>query len=82
MASASKTLSGLRPANSLDFAKDFLEFKILTLCPVDKQLVNKYLMSSGEISWLNNYHKQVYERLSPFLNASEKNWLKDACSPL
>mgnify|MGYP000006477511 len=65
-----------------DFAKDFLEFKILTLCPVDKQLVNKYLMSSGEISWLNNYHKQVYERLSPFLNASEKNWLKDACSPL
>lgn len=65
-----------------DFAKDFLEFKILTLCPVDKQPVNKYLMSSGEISWLNNYHKQVYERLSPFLNASEKNWLKDACSPL
>lgn len=59
-----------------DFAKDFLEFKILTLCPVDKQLVNKYLMSSGEISWLNNYHKQVYERLSPFLNASEKNWLR------
>lgn len=65
-----------------DFAKDFLEFKILTLCPIDKQLVNKYLMSSGEISWLNNYHKQVYERLSPFLNANEKNWLKDACSPL
>ena len=64
------------------FSDDFLEFKILTLCPIDKQLINKYLMSSGELSWLNNYHKQVYDRLSPFLNANEKNWLKDACSPL
>ena len=66
----------------VDFTDDFLEFKILTLCPVDKLLVNKYLMTSGEISWLNNYHKQVYERLSPFLTSDEKIWLKDACSPL
>lgn len=60
----------------------FCRFKILTLAPVDKRLVNKYLMSSGEISWLNQYHETVFRQLSPFMDEDEKIWLKDACSPL
>ena len=65
-----------------DDNNDFLEFKILTLCPIDKQLINKYLLSEKELSWLNNYHREVYEKLSPLLNDAEQDWLRNACSPL
>lgn len=60
----------------------FLEFKTLTKVPIDKSLIDKYMLSTGELAWLNEYHKDVYESLAPFMNEKEKIWLKDACSPL
>lgn len=60
----------------------YLKFKNLTLIPIDKRLINKYLLNDGEIDWLNNYHRQVEEALSPYLTAAERNWLQEACSPL
>lgn len=60
----------------------FLEFKILTKVPIDKRLIDKYMLDTGEQAWLNNYHKEVFESLAPYLNEKEKMWLKDACSPL
>lgn len=69
-------------ANNPKLEKEFLQFKILTLAPIDKRLVNKYLMSSEEIFWLNNYHQEVFEKVSPFINEDEKDWLNDVCSPL
>lgn len=77
-----ENLARIIPVNNPDFTEPFYQFKILTLAPIDKRLVNKYLMSSEEISWLNNYHKEVFEKVSPFINKDEKTWLKDACSPL
>lgn len=77
-----ENLARVTAVENPDFSEPFHQFKILTLCPIDKRLVNKYLMSSGEISWLNNYHQEVFEKISPFLNKDETNWLKDACSPL
>lgn len=59
-----------------------LKFENLTLVPIDKRLINKYLLNEGEADWLNRYHKQVYEHIKPLLDADEQNWLKDACSPL
>ena len=35
-----------------------------------------------EIEWLNDYHKHVYDTLSPFLNEQERQWLKQATSEL
>ena len=60
----------------------FLQFKNLTLVPIDLRALNKYLLSEDEISWLNNYHQQVYKTIAPHLTPDEKNWLKQACSPL
>lgn len=60
----------------------FLEFKILTKVPIDKRLIDKYMLDTGEQAWLNNYHKEVFDSLAPYLNEKEKMWLKDACSPL
>ena len=61
---------------------DFLKFKNLTFIPIDKRLINAYLLSSEEQNWLNNYHKEVIDCLAPYLDKALSNWLKDVCSPL
>ena len=56
---------------------EFFQFETLTLCPIDKKPIDKSLLSKEEINWLNDYHKKVYEILSPELNEEEQKWLKD-----
>lgn len=61
---------------------NFLIFTPLTLVPIDKRLINKYLLDQGERDWLNNYHRMVYERLAGYVDEQEKKWLEKSCSPL
>ncbi|MBQ8870102.1 MAG: aminopeptidase P family protein [Alphaproteobacteria bacterium] len=61
---------------------DFLQFKNLTLVPIDKRLINVYLLDNEERNWLNNYHKEVINCLAPHLDSKENIWLKGVCSPL
>jgi Xaa-Pro aminopeptidase len=65
-----------RQAGDSDFGT-FFEFETLTLCPIDKSLILKDLLTDEEINWLNSYHKKVFEQLSPKLNEDEKEWLKE-----
>lgn len=60
----------------------FLKFNTITYCPIDKNLIEKELMTGDEINWLNNYHKETFEKLSPFLNEDEKLWLSKATEQL
>lgn len=60
----------------------FLKFEDLTLFPIDKQLINKELLTKQEINWLNNYHQKVYQLLSPLLEVDEIKWLKEQCADL
>ena len=60
----------------------FLQFEPLTLCPIDKQPIDISMMSEQEMTWLNDYHSVVYEKLSPFLDSDEKVWLKIATEPI
>jgi Xaa-Pro aminopeptidase len=60
----------------------YLEFETLTLCPIDTRLVDIRLMDDDERSWLNGYHKTVFGKLSPLLEAQDRAWLKRACSPV
>ncbi len=62
--------------------ENFLEFETLTLVPIDKKLIDVYLLDAGEQDWLNNYHRKVYESLAACVNDDEKKWLKESCSPL
>lgn len=76
---------GIRIENLVEVAEaseGYLKFANLTLVPIDKRLINKYLLSDGEINWLNAYHHRVEEILSPLLTSAEKSWLQEACSPL
>ena len=77
---------GIRIENLVEIIPDthagYLKFANLTLIPIDKRLINKYLLTEDEINWLNNYHQKVEQALSPHLTSAEKQWLQEACSPL
>ncbi len=55
----------------------FLKFDIVSLCYIDKNLIDKSLLNDNEIKLLNDYHSMVYDRLSPFLSDEEKVWLRE-----
>ncbi len=61
-------------ADTTDFG-EFLKFETLTLCYIDTSLIKKELLELKHIDWLNRYHQQVYEQLSPYLNEEESIWL-------
>ncbi len=63
-------------AESNEF-NDFYAFESLTLAPIDTTLVKKELLETSHINWLNNYHNEVYEKVSPLLNEDEKVFLRD-----
>lgn len=54
----------------------FLKFETLTLCPIDTKPVKVDMLHADEKEWLNNYHKMVYDKLSPHLDKEHKDWLK------
>lgn len=64
-----------------DFGK-FLQMEPLTLCPIDTAPIEMELMTPEEKMWLNDYHRMVFEKLSPWLEEDDKNWLKEATKPL
>ena len=69
------------PYKETEFGK-FLQFEPLTLCPIDKTPIVVEMMTPEEIDWLNEYHQLVLDRLSPHLDADERDWLQTACAPL
>lgn len=69
------------PYEETEFGK-FYAFETITLCPFDRSLFQTEIMSEAEIEWLNNYHRTVFERLSPELTDDERQWLAAATAPL
>ena len=62
--------------------KDMLEFKTLTLAPIDFNLIDYSMLNKEEIEWLNKYNLAVYQNISPKLSLKEKNWLKIQCKKI
>ena len=54
----------------------FMDFEVITFAPIDLDAIDESLLLKDEREYLNNYHKQVYEKISPYLNKEEKEWLK------
>jgi Xaa-Pro aminopeptidase len=57
---------------------EFLQFETLTLCPIDMTPVILSMLTPQEKAWLNDYHQRVYDKISPFLNEEECDWLRSA----
>lgn len=60
----------------------FLEFEYLTYAPIDLEPVDVSLMEPRDIAYLNEYHAQVYEKIAPYLEADEAEWLKEVTRPI
>lgn len=56
---------------------EYLKFETLTLCPIDVRCLKLELLSEQERAWLNNYHVQVQQRLSPLLQGAALAWLQE-----
>lgn len=54
----------------------FMEFIPITFAPIDLDAIDVNLLSNDEKNWLNSYHNTVFEKVSPFLDENEKEWLK------
>ena len=69
------------PAQETEFGK-FYKFEPLTMCPIDKEAIVVEMMTDEELTWFNEYHQTVYDRLNPYLDTEEQAWLKEATAPL
>ncbi len=50
----------------------------LTFAPIDLNLVDAAILNGDEIDWLNNYHHEVWDKISPDLVGDVKDWLQSA----
>lgn len=61
---------------------EWLTWETLTLFPYDTTLIDFDLLTEQERQWINEYHAEVYRRVSPLLNAEEAEWLKNKCKKI
>jgi len=71
----------VQPYMETEFGR-FLQFETLTLCPIDTTPVDVTLLTDNERTWLNDYHQMVFDRLTPHLDAPDRQWLYDATRPV
>jgi Xaa-Pro aminopeptidase len=57
-------------------------FETLTLCPIDRRLIDTDLLERAELQWLDDYHARVFDELSGMVASSAKAWLKRMTAPL
>lgn len=66
----------VKKTRETEFGK-FLTFETVSLCYIDQNLIEPGLLEKEEKDWINNYHKEVLETLSPFLEEDVETWLKE-----
>ncbi len=55
----------------------FMEFEFVTFVPIDLDAIDKKYMEQRDVELLNAYHREVYEKISPYLSKEEAEWLKE-----
>lgn len=75
---------GIRIENIVAVKKDiktefgqFMSFETLSFVPIDLNCIDEKLLTESEKGWLNSYHSEVYEKLSPYLDGKVLEWLKE-----
>ena len=76
---------GIRIENTLIVEKDcmskefgeFYKFRTVSYCPIDIRGIDANLLTFEEKDWLNDYHKTVFEKLIPYLDKEEIEFLRN-----
>ena len=66
-----------RKAEKTEYGQ-FMRFEFVTFVPIDLDAIDKSLMRPEDVEMLNAYHREVYEKISPYLTAEEAYWLREA----
>ncbi|MEH6495414.1 MAG: aminopeptidase P family protein [Pseudomonas marincola] len=78
-----ESLVAVKAAEAPDGAeRAILEFETLTFAPIDKNAINSEILDNSEKQWLNAYHQNVWEKVSPFVGETTLKWLKAATAPI
>lgn len=63
--------------------RSFLGFRKLTHIPIQKRMIAVELMSDAELQWINDYHRDIAEKVGPLLITDRaRKWLAEATKPL
>lgn len=76
---------GIRIENQVEIIESrpgFCKFASLTLIPIDLSQVELQLLNEQEKQWLDEYHQQVREALSPLVDSDARPWLFEATAPI
>lgn len=71
----------IKDYQTTEFGK-FLQMESLTLCPIDLTPVDFSMLQPEEIEWLDTYHRDVFGKLSPYLEGEDLEWLREATRPV
>lgn len=71
----------IKDYQTTEFGK-FLQMESLTLCPIDLTPVDFSMLQPEEIEWLDTYHRDVFEKLSPYLEGEDLELLREATRPV
>ncbi|CAM8938774.1 unnamed protein product [Rhodiola kirilowii] len=61
---------------------EYLGFEKLTFFPMQAKLIDLSILSPTEIKWVDDYHSQVWEKVSPLLDGPARQWLWNNTRPL
>ncbi|KAJ6600013.1 putative Xaa-Pro aminopeptidase P [Mycena vulgaris] len=64
--------------------KGFLGFEHVTMCPIQTKLIDKTLFTAEEVRWLNEYHAEIFGKVSGLLEDDPRalEWLERECSAI
>ncbi|KAJ7868631.1 peptidase M24, structural domain-containing protein [Mycena olivaceomarginata] len=64
--------------------KGFLGFEHVTMCPIQTKLIDKAVFTTEEARWLNEYHAEIFEKVSGLLKNDPRalEWLKRECAAI
>lgn len=65
-----------------DDHRQMLRLRTLTYAPIDRRMIVPKMLTSDERDWLNTYHQECYDRLSPRVQPETRDWLSQATQPL
>ena len=57
-------------------------FEMITFCPYERDAIDVAMLTEAEIKYVDDYHRKVYETLSPLLDADVSGWLEEQCRGL
>ena len=61
--------------------RPMMGFETLTLCPIERRLIETKLLTRDELHWLDTYHARVLKEVGDHLSGDELTWLQKACAP-